>query len=1016
MNLLHLFALAGLAYAPLAVLARPLEIATPRCEGLRNPLGIVRTQPRFSWALAGDEPAARPTAAEVKVFTDAGMVWQGRGDDLFARVYNGPPLASGVVYQWQARLVGATDWCEPQRFTIGLQTDADWAGAQWIGEPAVPVAWTDFNYQATFTLVRDAFGLLFRARDAQTGYLWQINTKLDREPLLRPHLLLGDGKLRLLPPVKLGRFFPKGLDWTKEHVLRIETRGTTIRTFLDGVPIHTCTDATFAAGTVGVRTSAGEEAFVSEVAVTGPDGASWLHDRFRGHLMPAFRNPPLANDRLHLAGATLLHPGILPKNTPRLRRTFTLRNKPVVSALASACGFGFYELWLNGEKADPRRVLAPGMTGGRAALFDTYDVTRLLKPGAANTVGFWLAAGYSDDFSRYGWHWLKPRRAILHLAVTYADGSRDVVVTDGSWEMTQTSEVTRASLYHGETIDAAHADPAWCTPAGATNGWHAVHVWPHADAPRLVANDAPPVRMLDPRKPVRIAETRPGVFVADFGQNRAGFVQVRAQGPKGTKIRLHTSELLGEDGNIDPWTNRRAESTDEFILAGTGKPETFTPRFTYHGFQFVEITGWPGKPTADDLTAWAVHADVEPIGSFTCDDDTLNRYVNAANWSMRSNFMSFPTDCCMRDERTPCQMDSQAYEDAALNWFELGRYYTKWLDDIGVGGGNPDWTGDSVVLPWRLYQATGDARILAERYDGMKRQVDGDVEKWPNLVCPTGFGDWCAPNDGTWKGYFNDVELVNTALFCEMCRIVAEAAAVLGRTEDAAAYRALHVHAKAAFQTAFFHPETKTYGDGSQTTAVLPLAFGLVPEAERAAVAARLVRTIREEDKGRVNVGIFGMRHLGDVLCDLGESDLFVRLMTQPDYPGFGSMFARGATSLWEQWSFKGGMNSHTHAMFSGALHALMTRLAGIRAAGPGFAAIEIRPSFPQSLAHVKAHRDTPRGRIEVEWTRKGTALELDILVPPYTEARLSLPGQPPRRLPAGMNHMTWEGRAPSRP
>ena len=188
-----------------------------------------------------------------------------------------------------------------------------------------------------------------------------------------------------------------------------------------------------------------------------------------------------------------------------------------------------------------------------------------------------------------------------------------------------------------------------------------------------------------------------------------------------------------------------------------------------------------------------------------------------------------------------------------------------------------------------------------------------------------------------------------------------------------------------------------------------------MPEAARAAVAARLVRTVREEDRGRVNAGIFGMRHLGDVLCDLGEADLFVRLMTQPEYPGFGYMFARGATTLWEQWSFKGGMNSHNHAMFSGALHTLMTRLAGIRAARPGFAAVEIRPSFPAALGRVSAHLDTPRGRVGVEWTRKGTTLELDILVPPYTEAQLSLPGQPPRRLPAGMNHVTWEGRAPSR-
>lgn len=528
-------------------------------------------------------------------------------------------------------------------------------------------------------------------------------------------------------------------------------------------------------------------------------------------------------------------------------------------------------------------------------------------------------------------------------------------------------------------------------------------MWPKDDVAALRANDAPPVRISDPRRPVKIVETRPDVFTVDFGQNRAGFVQVRAKGEKGTKIRIHTSELLGKDGAIDPWTNGIAESTDEFILAGTGAVEEFRPRFTYHGFRFAEITGWPGRPTADDLVAWAVHADVEPVGSFACDDEVLNKYVNAANWSMRSNFVSFPTDCCMRGERTPCQMDSQAYEDAALLWFNMARYYEKWLDDIGSGRGNPDWTGDSVTLPWRLWRATGDIRVLAERYEDMKAQVDDDVKKCPGLVWRSGFGDWCAPNDGTWKGYFNDVEIVNSSILCEMCRIVADAAAVLGKTPDAEKYRALHARAKAAFHEAFHHHGTQTYGDGSQTTSVLPLAFGIVPEADRAAVAARLVKTIREVDKGRVNAGIFGMRYLGDVLCGLGEADLFVRLMTQPEFPGFGYMFANGATTLWEQWTCKGGMNTHNHAMFSGALHSLVTGVAGIRAVKPGFAEIEIRPAFPKSLGFVKAHHDTPRGRVAVEWRRASDGVvELDVEVPPYTPATLMLPGRPARALKAG--------------
>ena len=1003
--------------------ARALELDAPRCEGAREPVGLRRTAPRFSWVLKGDEPATRPASAEVRVLRDGAPVWTASSPDLFACVYAGPALAPGVPYTWQARLVhadgaAATDWCAPQRFVVGLQSEADWEGAQWVGEAPRTVQWTDFDYQVKFRLVKDAFGLFFRAESTDRGYMWQINTVVGREPLLRPHVFLGKDGFRGLSPVGLSRFFPKGLDWTKEHVLAVKTRGTRIETFLDGVRVDAREDATFASGTVGVRTSHGEEAFVSELSVKAPDGTSLLHDRFQGHILPAFHKPPLKGDALHLTGVSLLHPGVLPKNASRLRCTFALKDKPVRHAVASVCGLGFYELWLNGRKADPTRVLAPGWTSPeRASLFDTYDVTALLKSGSRNTVGCWLAAGYSDDFSRYAWHWLKTKRAIVHLAVTYADGTRDVVVSGGGWETTQAGEVTRASIYNGETVNASLADPAWCTPAGAKDGWSPVRVYPMKDAGPLRANDAPPVRIFDPRTPVKVVETKPGVYVADFGQNRAGFVEVRAKGPKGTRIRVHTSELLGPDGNIDPWTNGIAESTDEFVLAGTGAVECFRPRFTYHGFRYAEITGWPassslgcapapgahvGGPTLDDLTAWAVSADVESAGAFACDDPVLGKYVNAANWSMRSNFVSYPTDCCMRGERTPCQMDSQAYEDAALQAFHLARFYEKWLDDIGGGRGNPDWTGDAATLPWRLYWATGDARVLADRYADMAGQVDADARTWPDLVCPSGFGDWCAPNDGTWQGFFNDVEIVNSAIFCQMCGIVAEAAKVLGKEADAARYGDLASRAKAAFHAKFYHPETASYGDGSQTTSVLPLAFGLVPGTCRAAVAAQLLRTIRGKDGSKVDVGIYGMRYLGDVLGDLGEADLFVHLMTQPEFPGFGFMFANGATTLWEQWTYRSGMNTHNHAMFSGAFHSLMTRLAGIRAAEPGYAAVEVRPLFPKALTWAKAHRDTPRGRVAVAWRWEGDRVRLDVTVPPLTPATLVLPGRAPQPLRAG--------------
>ncbi len=991
--------------------AAALEIVRLRCESAADPVGTANARPRLSWSLAGGEPAMRPARAEVRVAqagTELAKAPVQFSDDLFSCVYSGKLLEPGVAYRWQVRLAnadgsGATQWSDAARFVVALQSPEQWNGAQWIGEEQYSVHWTNISYEVKFEHVTNAFGAFFRATSPTNGYMWQINFAMGT-PKLRPHVYSnGQPSPRLLPAVDLARFFPGGLDPARPHTLRIELRDKLICTSIDGVKVDERTDGTHVSGTIGVRTGRDEYALVDRLCVRAPDGNTLLYDAFAGHVLPAFRKPKLKGAKLELSNAVFMHHGILPKNCPRLRKTFALGSSPVVSAIVSICGLGFYELWINGQKADPYRVMAPAMTDlSRAALFDTYDVTHLLKAGKPNTVGIWLAPGYSDDFSRYCWHWLDSKCAILHLSVRHADGTVQTVATDGTWEMTQKSPVTRASIYHGETYDASLADPSWCTPSGDGTGWRPAVVTGSRAPSKLLANDAPPVRMSNPLHPVNIAETRPGVFTADFGQNRAGFVKIRVRGPKGTKISLHTSELIGDDGQIDPWTNRNAASRDEFILAGTGDVETYMPRFTYHGFRYVEISGWPGRPSAEDLEAWAVHADVERIGTFKCSNATLNRFLNAAIWSMLSNFASFPTDCCMRDERTCCQMDSQAYEDAAIQFFDMTRYYNKWMDDIRDGQGNPDWNGDKVTLPNREWMATGDRRIFANRYDSIKTYVDSLARRQPDLIFSNGFGDWCAPNDGTWAGYFNDVDIVNTSIFCAMAGIAKEAASILGKDADAADFAALHEKAKTAFHERFYNPETHAYGDGSQATSALPLAFGIVPEECRAAVEAELVRAIRKEHGCKLNTGIYGTRYLGDVLCDMGEADLYVHLYTQPEYPGFGFMQAKGATTLWEQWTFKGGMNSHNHAMFSGAANTLMTRLGGIRPASPGYASLEIRPAFPRAIDYVEASRETPRGRVAVAWRRLGGNVTLDVTVPPLTPAVLRLPGRPDRQLAAG--------------
>ena len=678
----------------------------------------------------------------------------------------------------------------------------------------------------------------------------------------------------------------------------------------------------------------------------------------------------------------------LPKDCPRLRKSFVL-TKPVRRASASVCGLGFYELYLNGAKAGDH-VLAPANTKYvKRLLFDTLDVTAAVKKGD-NTVGLWLSPGYSDDYSQYGWRWEDAKRAIFQLDVVYEDGTTTTIVTDASWK-SGTSPITFASLYDGEINEAGLETPGWSKSDFTADGWQPVHELKPTSA-KLMPNIMPPVRVVQNIHPVSVTEPKPGVFVFDMGQNFSGWVHLRAAGARGTRINLHHSELVGADGMIDPWTNRRAKAADTFVLRGEGLEE-YEPRFTYHGFRYVEVTGYPGRPTLADVTGCFVHADVQPAGTFITSDPVINQLHSNCLWSMRCNFMSIPTDTCVRDERTPCQMDSLGYEDAALCNFWMDRYYTKWLGDIQGGRGNPDWNGDMVFLPWRLYRHYGDVRILEENYANMQAYVEVIHARTPGHICTNGFGDWTAPNPkGDYLGSYHEVTEVNTCLYAVLTKIVGETAGVLGKPKDAARYQDWSKQIISAFNDKRFNAETSSYGDGSQTTAILPLAFNLVPPDKRAAVFDGLVATIHDKDHDHLDTGLFGTRYLVDVLCDFGRPDLAISMLKQPTYPGFGNQIAQGATTLWEQWNYKGGMETHNHAMLAGVDSSFFTRLAGITALKPGYAQIGIRPFMPEALSFAEATQETVKGRIAVRWQKNNGNVELKVTIPVNTSALVSVP------------------------
>lgn len=672
---------------------------------------------------------------------------------------------------------------------------------------------------------------------------------------------------------------------------------------------------------------------------------------------------------------------------PLFRRDFSVSGK-IKRATAYVYGLGWYEFFLNGTKVGDQVLAPPNSHYERVNLYDTFDVTRLLRQNG-NAVGVMLGGGYDSIYSRWGWKWEKSKRFILQIRVDLEDGSHQEIVSDRHWRSHE-GPITACGIYSGEQYDALKEQSGWSTFGFNDRDWSEVI---ETDSPggSLVANTMPPLRVTQTISPVNITEPRPRIFVADMGQNFAGWVRIHMQGRRGDSVRLRYSELIDSAGMIDPWTNRKAQATDIYVFKGSGI-ERYEPRFTYHGFRFVEVIGPRKKPTADMIEGRVVHADFTDEGSFASSNATLNRVAQNFRWSMTSNFMSIPTDCPMRDERTPCSMDSRVYEEGAMYLFPMYRYYRKWLRDSRGGFGNPDWDGDQVLLPWRLYFCYGDTAILRENYDAMKAYVDTVTLRTPGLIYRDGYGDWCAPNRGTWESYFSNVAAVNTAVFLQCVETVANSASILNDETAEKRYRALGDSITSAYNAAFFHPGQNTYGNGSQTEDIMPLALNIAPDDRTGKVAEHLVHTILIEKDGHLDTGITGTRYIGDVLCDHGYSNLAVQIFTQHTYPGFGNQIALGATTSWEQWYSKGGMNSHNHAMFSGAAATLFSRFGGVQPSEAGFRRFIVKPAVLDSLKWVRVAIETVRGRVQSKWRRQGKTFTLEVEVPVGAEAEVHVP------------------------
>ena len=706
-------------------------------------------------------------------------------------------------------------------------------------------------------------------------------------------------------------------------------------------------------------------------------------------------------------------PGTNAPLAPLLRRAFTLDGK-IKQARAYICGLGYYELHLNGKKIGDH-LLDPGYTRyDKRALYVTYDVTDALRCGK-NAVGVMLGNGWYNVQTRAVWDfhkapWRAGPKVLLQLRVEYADGRIETIGTDSRW-VANSGPITFNSIYGGETYDARAEKPGWDLPEYNDAAWSPARVV-SAPGGKLAAQMMPPIKADRIIKPVKLTEPRPGVFLFDMGQNFAGFAELNVRGPAGTKVVMKYGERLDKNGMLDRTdiqqhvvrvdTNQLYQ-TDTYILDGKSRLTPGVPRFTYHGFQYLEVTGFPGKPTLDTLRGVFIHSAIPVAGEFECSNPMLNRIWGAGRWSYLSNLQGIPTDCPHR-EKNGWTGDAHLAAEQGLFNFAPAAVYTKWINDLGdeqrptgelpgivptsgwgyTWGNGPAWDSAFLLIPLYLYEYCGDTKVLGDHYAGLKRYVDYLTSRAKSGIVDIGLNDWAPYKTST------PADITSTAYYYRDAQIVALAAGLMGNEADARKYNDLAANIRQAFNEKFYHPDTGLYGNGSQTALSCALYQGLVEPGNKERVLGQLVAAV-EKSNGHIDTGILGAKYILNALLENGRADVAYRIASQKDLPSWGWWLEQGATTLWENWN---GSESRNHIMYGDISAWFYKALAGINPdpTAPAFKHFTIKPNLVGGLTSAEASYDSVRGRIVSDWEVKGGRFDLKVTIPANTTATVYVP------------------------
>lgn len=708
--------------------------------------------------------------------------------------------------------------------------------------------------------------------------------------------------------------------------------------------------------------------------------------------------------------------------SPIFRKGFTL-DREVKTARLYISSFGLYQAEINGVRVGDR-LFTPGWTSFENRVqYQAYDITHMVNIGG-NAIGVTLGDGWYRAFkpndreiADFG---TKSLDVIIQLEITYADNSKVIISTDENWK-SSTGPIKSSSIFNGEIYDARLEKPGWSMFDYNDLNWRSVKIVEHNNN-QLVWTSSPPVRKIQEIVPEKIFYTPLGDTVIDMGQNMVGWVRLKVKAPKGTVLRIRHAEVLDKDGNFYTENLRKAAQENVYICKGSGSVEIFEPSFTYQGFRYVAISGYPSKINNEMLTGIVVHSDLENTGEFKCSDSLINQLQHNILWSQKGNFLDVPTDCPQRDERLGWTGDVQVFARTACFNMNCAAFFTKWLKDLSADqredgtvphvipdaldrGAAYGWQDAAVILPWIIYRIYGDKQILENHYYSMKSLVEfmrneaGNQYIWK----PKNYqmGDWLAfsTNRSDYPGASTDKDLLATAYFYHSTDLLAKTSEVLNKNEEAIFYRELTQKIKTAFASEYITSNGRL-SSNTQTAYSVCLSFGLIPEDMEQQAAYHLHEEVNRFK--HITTGFLGTPEICHVLSSYGYIEDAYMLLYRKDYPSWLYPVIQNATTIWERWdgirpdgSFQDTeMNSFNHYAYGAVGDWLYKKVAGIDLDPdvPGFKSIMLKPQPGGEMNDVYASYISPYGKIISKWKIENEKFIFQVTIPVNTTCKVHIP------------------------